>query len=238
MAIKAISIATQERSMPHRLLGFVLFGLIAACSAETPAPTAPTTLPPAATFTAGEDYFLIEPAQPALGADGRIEVVEVFGYSCIHCANLQPEIDAWKPGLPDDVHFEYVPAVFGGVWEAFARAYYTAETMGLLDRTHSALFRAIHEERRPFRNLQDIAGFYADYGVSQEQFLATMASFPVDAKVARARELVPAWGVEATPTMVVAGKYRVPVAHQGGFSRMLRVVDHLVQTERSAQRAR
>jgi protein dithiol oxidoreductase (disulfide-forming) len=219
--------------MLHRLLGFMLFGLIAACSAETPAPAAPA--PAAPTFVAGHDYFLIEPAQPARTAGDRIEVVEVFGYSCIHCANLQPEVDSWKAALPEDVHFEYVPAVFGGVWEAFARAYYTAETMGLLERTHSALFRAIHEERRPFRNLEDIAGFYAGYGVSQEQFLATMASFPVDAKVARARELVPAWGVEATPTMVVAGKYRVPVAHQGGFSRMLRVVDHLVQAERMAR---
>jgi protein dithiol oxidoreductase (disulfide-forming) len=224
--------------MPQRLLGIVLFGLIAACSAETPAPAPATPAPAAPSFSAGQDYFVIEPAQTANNADGRIEVVEVFGYSCIHCANLQPEVDAWKANLPGDVHFEYVPAVFGGVWEAFARAYYTAETMGLLDRTHSALFRAIHEERRPFRNYEDIAGFYADYGVSQDQFLATMASFPVDAKVARARELVPAWGVEATPTMVVAGKYRVPVAHQGGFGRMLRVVDHLVQTERAAQPAR
>ena len=215
-----------------RLLGILLFGLIAACSAETPAPVAPAGT--ASDFVAGEDWFPIEPPAPALAGD-RIEVIEVFGYSCIHCANLQPEVDEWKGRLPADVQFEYMPAVFGGVWEAYARAYYTAETMGLLERTHDALFRAIHEERRPFRNLEDIAGFYADYGVSREQFLATMSSFPVEAKLARAREMVPAWGVEATPTMVVAGKYRVPVAHQGGFGRMLRVVDHLVRVERAAR---
>jgi protein dithiol oxidoreductase (disulfide-forming) len=221
--------------MPHRLLGILLLGLIAACSAEAP-PAVPAATTTAPAFEAGRDFFPIEPPQPTRSGD-RIEVVEVFGYSCIHCANLQPEIDQWKARLPADVQFEYVPAVFGGVWEAYARAYYTAETMGLLDRTHGALFRAIHEERRPFRNLEDIAGFYADYGVSREQFLATMSSFPVEAKIAHAREVVPAYGVDATPTMVVAGKYRVPVSHQGGFGRMLQVVDYLIKQERAGRQA-
>jgi protein dithiol oxidoreductase (disulfide-forming) len=217
--------------MPHRLLALLLLGLVTACSAESPTPGST----PAATssFKAGRDYFEIEPPQPTRSGE-RIEVLEVFGYSCIHCANLQPVIDDWKPGLPADVHFEYIPAVFGGIWEAFARAYYTAETMGLLERTHGPLFEAIHGERRAFRSLQDIAGFYADYGVSAEQFLATMSSFPVEAKIAHAREQVPAYGVEATPTMVVNGKYRVPVG-DGGHERMLRVVDHLVARERAAK---
>lgn len=217
--------------MPHRLLGILLLGLVAACSAETPAPAAVDSAP---AFEAGRDYFLIEPAQPTRSGD-RIEVVEVFGYSCIHCANLQPMVDEWKPGLPDDVQFEYMPAVFGGVWEAFARAYYTAETMGLLDRTHNAMFQTIHGERRQFRNLEDIAAFYAGYGVSAEQFLATMSSFPVEAKIAHARDQVPAYGVDATPTMVVAGKYRVPVG-EGGHERMLKVVEHLIATERAAKK--
>jgi protein dithiol oxidoreductase (disulfide-forming) len=218
--------------MPNRLLGIVLLGLVAACSAESPPAGAPERAGPA--FEAGHDYFVIEPAQPTRSGD-RIEVIEVFGYSCIHCANLQPVVDEWKGRLPADVHFEYMPAVFGGVWEAFARAYYTAETMGLLDRTHNAMFTAIHGDRRGFRSLEDIAGFYADYGVAQEQFLATMSSFPVEAKIAHAREMVPAYGVEGTPTMVVNGKYRVPPSH-GGFERMLAIVDHLIQRERAERR--
>jgi protein dithiol oxidoreductase (disulfide-forming) len=214
--------------MLHRLLGIALLALVSACSAEPP-PEAGSAAP---RFEAGRDYFLIEPPQPTRSGE-RIEVIEVFGYSCIHCANLQPTIDEWKVGLPADVHFDYLPAVFGGVWEAYARAYYTAETMGLLERSHDALFRAIHEERRPFRSLEDIAGFYADFGVSQQQFLATMSSFPVEAKLAHAREAVPAYGVEGTPTMVVNGKYRVPVSQQG-FGHMMRVVDYLIQRERAA----
>jgi protein dithiol oxidoreductase (disulfide-forming) len=216
--------------MLHRLLGILLFTLVSACSAEPAGEAAPASAP---AFRAGQDYVEIKPPQPTRSGN-RIEVLEVFGYSCIHCANLQPSIDNWKGNLPADVHFEYMPAVFGGVWEAYARAYYTAETMGLLERSHNALFRAIHEERRPFRSLEDIAAFYTDYGVSQEQFLATMSSFPVEAKLAHARDTVQAYGVEGTPTMIVNGKYRVPVGEQG-FGHMLRVVDHLVQRERAAK---
>lgn len=216
--------------MMSRLLGSValitMSALLAtACSAQTPP----------AGFAEGEDYQRIEP--PQASPSDTIEVVEVFGYSCIHCANADPVIQNWKKDLAEDVSFVMMPAVFGGVWEAFARAYYTAETMGVLDKTHAAVFRAVHVDRRPIRGLDDIAELYGEHGVDAEQFLATMNSFAVNAKIERARQTVPRWGVTATPTMVVAGKYRVTArAGEGSFERMLRVVDFLVERERAERR--
>src|SRR5690606_36654359 len=187
-------------------------------------------------ITEGRDYFPIEPAQPTT-SDDKIEVVEVFGYSCVHCATLQPFVDAWKPKLADDVEFTYMPAVFGGIWEVYGRAYYTAETMGVLEKTHSDLFKALHVERRPIRSLEDVAAFYGDYGVDPEEFLGTMQSFAVNAKIARATQTVQRYGVEGTPTMVVNGKYRVPAPREGGFERQLQIVDQLVEMERAAAKA-
>ncbi len=221
--------------MPQRLLGILLFGLVTACSAEAPNGTAAT--PEAApTFVAGTDYQLIDPPV-AFGSDDRIDVVEVFGYNCIHCAHAQPFISEWKKSLPADVHFEYMPAVFGGVWEAFGRAFYTAQTMGLLDRTHEAMFAAVHEQKR-FNNLEDVAAFYAEHGGGDpQQVLATMSSFPVETKLAEARQTVQAFGVEGTPTMVIEGKYRVSVPRaENGFQRMLEIVDFLIEQERAARR--
>jgi len=165
-------------------------------------------------------------------------VVEVFGYSCVHCAHLQPVVDAWKPKLASDVQFVYMPAVFGGVWEVYGRAFYAAETMGLLDKTHSALFNALHVERRPVRSVEDVAAFYADYGTTQDEFMAAMQSFAVNAKIARAQQVVPRYGVEGTPSMIVNGKYRVMSPVQGGFPRMLEVVDALIAKERAAMAAK
>jgi len=220
----------------HRLIGILLLGLVSACSAESPSGgTPPAAEPPR--FVAGTDYTVLQPPQSTRAPVDKIELVEVFGYSCIHCAHLQPLINEWKPTLADDVHFEYVPAVFGGVWEAYARVFYTAQTMGVLERSHDALFKAIHEESR-FNSLEDVAGFYAQYDIDPQQFIATMSSFPVEAKVNEARERVPAWGVEGTPTMIVASKYRVTVPRvDNGMQRMLEVVDFLIATERAERAA-
>jgi len=221
----------------NRLIGILLLGLVSACSAETPSGSTPATAEPPR-FVAGTDYTVLEPAQPTHAPGDKIEVVEVFGYSCIHCANLQPLVNEWKKTLADDVHFEYVPAVFGGVWEAYARVFYTAQTMGVLERSHDALFKAIHEESR-FNNLEDVAGFYAQYDIDPQQFMATMSSFPVEAKISEARSRVPAYGVEGTPTMIVAGKYRVTVPRiDNGMQKMLEVVDFLIATERAERKAR
>lgn len=191
-----------------------------------------------AQFEAGKDYHEITPAQPTASGD-KIEVIEVFGYPCIHCAHAAPVISEWATGLGPDVQLTYMPAVFGGVWEAFGRAYYTAETMGVAEKTHEKLFEVIHTEKRQFRNLEDIASFYADHGVSKEAFLAGLQSFPVNAKIAQSIEQVRAYGVEGTPTMIVNGKYRVmsPGEEAGGFKKMLEIVDYLVNKERAAKKA-
>lgn len=189
-----------------------------------------------AQYEAGRDYQLIEPVVAPTG--DKIEVTEVFGYPCIHCANAAPVIRTWSQGLAPDVKLAFVPAVFGGVWEAFGRAYYTAETMGVMEKTHDKLFEVYHVEKRQFRNLDDIASFYAEYGISKDTFLATMTSFPVNAKITQAVQQVQAWGVDATPTMVINGKYRVmATGGEDGYQKMLQVVDFLIAKEREAKKA-
>ena len=47
-----------------------------------------------ALYVEGRHYHSIEPAQPTEVADGKVEVVEVFSYACVHCANFEPHIAA------------------------------------------------------------------------------------------------------------------------------------------------
>ena len=200
-----------------------------ACSAQAPA---------AANLTAGTDYQLINPPVPTSAAAGKVEVIEVFGYSCVHCATLQPIVNDWKKGLPEHVQFNYMPAVFGGAWEVYARAYYAAETMGILDKSHDAIFKALHTDRKPIQSIEDVADLYTEYGVSREEFMASMQSFAVNAKIARAQQTVQRYGVDGTPSMIVNGKYRVMSPREGGFPRMLEIVDSLVAQEHAAAAGR
>ena len=213
--------------MLHRLASLFFLAAVAFSGVAQAQPAAPVE---------GQDYTLIDPPAATLSGD-KIEVVEVFGYSCVHCAHFAPSLSEWKKQQPADVKVEYVPAVFGGIWEIYGRVYYTAESLGVLDLTHDELFKALHTERRPVNKIEDIADFYAEHGVDKEQFLATMNSFPVNAMIDTARKRAVAWGVDATPTVIVAGKYKVLAPRQGGFPRMLEIMDALIAKERAAREA-
>ena len=122
--------------MFRRLLTPVLFLFsLAACAQSTaPAPAAKpaarATAAPAAAPRAGVDYEVLAVPQPTYGI-GKIEVAEVFSYQCIHCAEFQPSVNTWKKTLPADARWEYVPAVFGGTWDNFARAFFAAQILGV-----------------------------------------------------------------------------------------------------------
>ena len=76
---------------------------------------------------------------------GRVEVVEVFSYACIHCYTFEPYIEAWRAKLDDDVAFRRVPAVFSPQWGELARMFYAAEQLGVLEQVHGGIFEALHE---------------------------------------------------------------------------------------------
>ncbi|MFY2763083.1 thiol:disulfide interchange protein DsbA/DsbL [Arenimonas sp. MALMAid1274] len=201
----------------------------AVAAAPEPAPAMPD---PANAPREGIDYKVLPEPQPTFG-QGGIEVAEVFAYTCIHCANLQPAIDTWKPRLPSDVRFVYVPGAFGGIGDNFARAYYAAETMGLLEKTHSKMFNAVFVEKA-FTNAseEEIADWYATQGANRDAFLSTMKSFAVTAKLNKARQFAMRTNIESTPTLIIAGKYSAQ-QNERGPDGLFRTIEWLVARERA-----
>jgi thiol:disulfide interchange protein DsbA len=219
------------------LFGFVATiagtAAIAAPKASKDVTAATSMVPSGPAPVLGTDYFMIDP--PVHETGKFINVVEVFGYSCPHCAHFQPYVDAWKKKQPAYVKFSYLPAAFGGIWDAFARAYYTADAMGVLQKSHNGIFNAIHVQHRPITNIEDIAALYADYGVDKNVFASTMQSFPITSKVQAAQAQALRWGVDGTPTIVVAGRYRVMITDSGEEA-FLRKVDWFVAKERAERK--
>lgn len=192
---------------------------------------------------AGTDYVEIPNGQPFETTDGRIEIAEIFGYVCPFCASVQPTISAMKANLPPDVNMVYVPAAFGQMWDNYAKAYYTAEAMGLVAQTHDAMFRAIHIDKtlkgeRGMDTPEEIAAFYAAYGADPQQFISSMQSFAVATKVNRAKQYIVGAFTNGdspgTPTFIVNGKYRVKGKSTDD---MFRVLNQLVVAERAKRGA-
>lgn len=186
-------------------------------------------------WEAGKNYFVIDPPRPMEA--GKVEVVEVFSYACPHCAHFQPYADEIRAKLPKQVQFRYVPAVFRPQWEPYARAYYSAQSLGVFDRTHQALFDALHRDNKPYATLPQLAEFYAGNGVDPNAFMSTAQSFIVAGNLARDQELVRAWGIDATPTIVVNGKYRFTAEAAGGFPQSIELTKFLVDKELAAKPA-
>jgi thiol:disulfide interchange protein DsbA len=189
-------------------------------------------------FIAGTHYAVIDvPVATGLEetAPAQVEVVEVFSYMCIHCYSFDPLLQRWEEDKPEGAAFSRLPAVFSDDWALMARAFYTAEILGVAEQMHGPLFQAIHVEPQNIRSEQVMAGLFNESaGVAEEAFSKAYNSFFVRSRVMQARSKSRAYGLNSVPTMIVNGKYRVDGRMAGSNQAMLDVVNFLVEREREA----
>lgn len=182
----------------------------------------------------GIEYKLISPAQPTI-TKNKIEVVELFWYGCPHCFHFEPELKAWLAKKPDNVVFYRIPAVFNSTWALHARAYYTAQTLGLYEddkkNFHEAFFDEIHKHKKNLNNKDALKAFFARFGISAEDFNNTFDSFAVNTKVNRAATVSKRYQLDGVPSLIVNGKYRTDGPMAGGRQDMLKVLDFLIKKE-------
>jgi thiol:disulfide interchange protein DsbA len=188
----------------------------------------------AATPLHAEDYVELAAPQPT-SDPGKIEVVELFSYACPHCSHFEPMLHDWVTKQPKDVMFVRIPVVFRPSWDPLARAYYVAEMLGVLDKTHAAMFKAIHEEKQTVETEDAVAKIFVAQGVDEKQFREAYNSFSVAAKLNRGKQLMQKYGISGVPTLVINGKYRTSANEAGGHEGMLKVADKLIAQERAAR---
>ncbi len=213
----------------------------------------PTTLLAQMRFQAGRHYTVLQqPQSSGLAPAGRIEVAEVFSYACGACYQVQAVVKDLAAALPADAAMTYVHAGFSTGWGVFQQAHLTAQALGIAEREHARLFAAIWETgevpfidratgqpRRPPLQIGDLAKFHATGGgVTEAQFLARANSPAVKDAVARTDALIKAWQVGATPTFVVAGRYRIESRELATEADLKALVNHLVTLERARLQSR
>jgi len=183
-------------------------------------------------FKEGQHYFRLVPTQPTVGGADKIEVAEVFMYSCGHCYTLDPQLSAWAAKLDPGVRFVRIPANFNRVAQLHAQLFYTAELLAKngvladLAAFHEAVFVEFHRRGNRLLSEDAIQKLFARYGVSADDFSKTWNSFPVNQKMNVGADLTRRYNVTAVPTIIVNGKYRVPNV-QG----LLDIVDELIERE-------
>src|SRR5580658_3079935 len=151
------------------------------------------------TWTEGSQYDVITPAQHTNVPAGKVEVMEVFSYGCPSCNGFQPVMAALQHSLPSNARMVFLPASFHPEedWTMLQRAYFTAQALGIAERTHQAIFDAVWESgelgltdpatgrfkmRAP--TIEEAAKVYERLtGVKADVFLATAKSSSIDLKM-------------------------------------------------------
>lgn len=181
----------------------------------------------------GIEYTTLEKPLPTSTGD-KIEVLELFWYSCPHCYHLEPTMETWKKTMPENVAFEYMPAVFSQRTAPYARAFYAAKSVGEFDRFHMPLFRALHDQKRQIFTDDQLIAFAAEQGIDKEKFRGAMSSFEVDMAVRRAADLSRRSGADGVPALLVNGKYLTSPSQVGSRDKMIVVLNGLIAEESKA----
>jgi thiol:disulfide interchange protein DsbA len=167
-----------------------------------------------------------------IAEEGKVVVVEMFSYTCPHCYALEPEVEAWKETLADDVEFVKVPAIFRDSWLELAKVYYAAEATGDLEMLHPKLFSAIHVDKRRLNTEDQLLDFVEEQGIDREAFAKAMNSFSVKGKVKNALIMSRTSGITGVPAFIVDGSYRTNASSAGGGENLFDVVDMLIEQAR------
>jgi len=211
----------------------VPLALVAALSLAAPIATA-------ADPVEGKDYFRINPAVPTSDA-AKIVVTQFFSYQCPHCYKFEKAYATWSARLPQDVKADRAAVSIGhSSWAAAGQAFYALTAMKAVPGIDDAFFGAIHRERKNLSDEASIAAWVAGHGIDRGAFEKIYRSFSVQLQTKRAEDQSRKVRLPSVPSLVVDGRYLVPIADDGDFRDQVALVDGLIERarrERAAARA-
>lgn len=188
------------------------------------ASTATWSLPALAAYEEGKAYIRLPKPLPTAVEAGKIEVLEFFAYSCIHCYQIEPALHDWILKQPSQVVVRRVPVQFSPAFEPLAKLYYSLEALGWLDPLHTRFFAALHVEKQRLYEEAAIMAWMDKQKVDMAAFKKMYASFGVAGKTKRAVQLTNSFLVEGTPALGINGQFLVP----GQGDKTLAVADSLI----------
>ena len=203
------------------------FFILAICSSLSPLALASAEAP-----EEGKDFTILStPVQTQ--NPKKIEVISFFAYTCPHCYSYEKVIEPWAANLPADVDFRRVPVAWTEKNFPFSKTYYALEAMNKLDPFHEIMFDAVIKQGKDFDSLNDIADFLASQGLDKKEFLKAANSFSTNMKNEKAFKTWQAYNIDGTPANAINGKYITAPHMVGTREGAIKVMDKLIEKERS-----
>ena len=188
-------------------------------------------------YKEGENFTRMIPTQPTVGGADKIEVAEVFMYSCPHCYDLEAHINQWAENKDPNVRLVRIPAIFNQLAMLHAQLYYTevflAENGKLKDPIafREMVFEEFHRRGNRLTSETAIQRLFIRAGVSEDDFKRTWGSFEVNQAIRVAQDLARRYGITSVPMIIVNGKYRTDAGSAGSYPNLMEVIDELTERE-------
>ncbi len=180
----------------------------------------------------GKEFQRINPPVPT-SDPAKIVVTQFFSYQCPHCYQFEKPHAAWAAKLPADVKSERAAVSIGHAgWVPAAQAFYALSAMKKVPAIDDAFFGAIHRQRRGLTDEAGIAAWVAKQGIDRAEFEKMVRSFSVGLQVRRADEQSRKVRLPSVPTIVIDGRYLVPIRDDGDFRDQLALIDTLIERVR------
>lgn len=177
-------------------------------------------------FKENVNYEVIQPVVSA-----QPEVMEYFSFFCPHCYQFEPVMEELKKQLPQGVAFKQTPVAFigGDMGFELQRAYAASVLLNNKELVSAALFRQIHEERKPPMNRLDIRAVFVKVGVDGAVFDKTIESKKVADMVADYNQDTRTNKIDAVPMVIVNKKYRVKTEEINSAEEYFQLINFLAE---------
>jgi thiol:disulfide interchange protein DsbA len=188
-------------------------------------------------YKEGPNFTRLIPTQPTVGGADKIEVAEIFMYSCPHCYDLEGFINRWAETKDPNVRLVRIPAMFNQLavlhGQLFYTEYYLTASGKLKDQVafRNMVFEEFHRRGNRLTSETAIQRLFVRAGVSEEDFQRTWASFEVNQALRVAQDLARRYGVASVPMIVVNGKYRTDAGSAGSYPKLMELIDELTVRE-------
>lgn len=220
----------------RQFIATLIAGLGAATSVSALAQAAlggslPAAGTPAGGAIAGQTYVLLNTPAPAAG--GRIDVLEFFSYGCPHCHEFSEPFERWSRKQAKDVQVRRVPVTFGRPqWVVLGRLFYTIQMLRL-PALDTAAFVAIHQQGRMLYDDQAVLQWASTQpGVDANKFKEVYFSQDVTNAMKKADAMAMSYQIDAVPSIIVGGRYKMLQPRGASFSDLLANTDAVIRLAR------
>lgn len=165
-------------------------------------------------FSQGKDYQI---TAPNVATEPVVEVF--FNYACPGCYSIEPFIADLKQEYPQ-LKIKPVPVELRPSWKIYVKAYYIAEKLAVLAKSHNKIFHQIHIEKQMFNNDNDMKKFFLSLGVSEKSYDEIAKSYWLKTQVRQSKRYAQSHRIGTTPTLLVNQRYKLNTQNLGTLQRV------------------